>query len=85
MRFLSATSSNEATPNPSLNPDVCRRACARALVGLAESHIAQRGHHLVVLESSINAVGFYLRLGYAPAGTRCSSVAVAMRKHLDAA
>ena len=68
-----------------VSPLAARQGVGTALVRLAEGHIAQRGHHLVVLESSLNAVGFYLRLGYASAGTHCSSAAVAMRKHLEAA
>jgi putative acetyltransferase len=68
-----------------VSPPAARRGVGTALVRLAESHIAQRGHALVVLESSLNAMGFYLRLGYAPAGTQCSSAAVAMSKHLVAA
>jgi putative acetyltransferase len=67
-----------------VSPPAARQGVGTALVRLAESHIAQRGHHLVVLESSLNAVGFYLRLGYAPADTQCSSAAVAMCKHLEA-
>jgi len=70
---------------PYVSPPAARQGVGTALVGLAESHIAQRGHPLVVLESSLNAVRFYLRLGYAPAGTQCSSAAVAMSKHLEAA
>jgi GNAT superfamily N-acetyltransferase len=68
-----------------VSPPAARQGVGTALVMLAESHIAQRGHPLVILESSLNAVRFYLRLGYAPAGTQCSSAAVAMSKHLEAA
>ena len=53
-----------------------------ALIRLAESHIAQSGHRIVVLESSLNAVGFYLRLGYAPAGAQRSFGAIAMCKQV---
>src|SRR6266550_1536248 len=67
-----------------VSPPTAYQGVGTALVRLAESHIAQRGHHLVVLESSLNAVRFYLRLGYAAAGTQCSCAAVAMRKHLEA-
>jgi ribosomal protein S18 acetylase RimI-like enzyme len=67
-----------------VSPLGARQGVGTALVRLAESRIAQRGHHLVVLESSLNAVGFYRSLGYAPAGTQRSSAAVAMRKHLEA-
>ena len=65
-----------------VSPPAARHGVGTALIKLAETHIAQRGHHFVVLESSLNAVGFYLRLGYAPAATQCSSAAVAMRKQV---
>ena len=67
-----------------VSPPAARQGVGTALVRLAEIHIAQRGHHLVVLESSLNAVGFYLSLGYASAGTLCSSATVAMRKQVEA-
>ena len=67
-----------------VSPPAARQGVATALVRLAESHIAQT-HPLVVLESSLNAMGFYLRLGYAPAGTQRSSAALPMSKHLEAA
>lgn len=62
-------------------PSAARRGVGTALVKLAESRIVQTGGQLVVLESSLNAVGFYVRLGYAPAGNQSSSGAVPMRKH----
>ncbi len=65
-----------------VSPPAARQGVGTALVRLAERRIAQRGHRLVVLESSLNAMGFYLRLGYAPAGTQCTSAAVPMSKHL---
>ncbi|TMG98320.1 MAG: GNAT family N-acetyltransferase [Betaproteobacteria bacterium] len=65
-----------------VSPPAARHGVGTALIKLAETHIAQRGHHFVVLESSLNAVGFYLRLGYTPAATQCSSAAVAMRKQV---
>lgn len=68
-----------------VSPPAARQGVGTALVRLAESHIAQTAHPLVVLESSLNAMGFYLRLGYTPAGTQCSSAAVTMSKHLEAA
>jgi ribosomal protein S18 acetylase RimI-like enzyme len=66
-------------------PPVARQGVGTALLRLAEGHIAQRGHDLVVLESSPNALRFYLHLRYAPAGTQGSSASVAMRKHLEVA
>ena len=65
-----------------VSPTAARQGAGTALVMLAESHIAQRGHRIVVLESSLNAVGFYLRLGYTPSGAQCSSAAVAMCKQV---
>jgi GNAT superfamily N-acetyltransferase len=66
-------------------PAATGQGVGTALVGLAESHIARSGHHFVVLESSLNAVGFYVRLGYATSGTPCSPATVAMSKQLEAA
>ncbi len=66
-----------------VSPTAARQDIGTALVRLAESHIAQRGHPLAVLESSLNAVQFYLRLGYAPADAQGSSEGVVMRKHLE--
>jgi len=67
-----------------VSPPAARQGVGAALVRLAEGHIAQGGHPLVILQSSLNALGFYMRLGYAPGGTGCSSGAIAMRKHLAA-
>ena len=61
-----------------VSPPAARQGVGTSLVTLAETHIAQRGHHFVVLESSLNAVGFYLRLGYTPAATRCFSAGVSL-------
>ena len=65
-----------------VSPPAARQGIGAALVRLAESRMAREGHHLVVLESSLNAVDFYLRLGYVPAGTQRSSAAVSMHKQL---
>jgi len=65
-----------------VSPTAARQGVGTALIRLAESHIAQSGHHIVVLESSLNAVGFYLRLGYAPAGAQRSFGAIAMCKQV---
>ena len=66
-----------------VTPNVARQGVGTALVRLAESYIARRGHNLVVLDSSLNAVAFYLRLGYVPASTQPSSAVVAMHKHIE--
>ena len=69
-----------------VSPQAARQGVGTALVRLAEGRIAQAGERLVVLESSLNAVGFYVRLGYAPAGIQSPSGAVPMRKrHATAA
>ena len=65
-----------------VSPTAARQGVGTTFVKLAERHIAQRGHDSVVLESSLNAVGFYLRLGYVRAGAQCSSAAVAMCKQV---
>jgi putative acetyltransferase len=67
-----------------VSPPAARHGVGTALVRLAEKNIADEGHDLVVLESSLNAVGFYLRLGYAPACIQYSSTALPMRKDLAA-
>jgi ribosomal protein S18 acetylase RimI-like enzyme len=68
-----------------VSPRAARQGVGTALVRLAESRIAQTGEKLIVLESSFNAVGFYVRLGYAPTGSQSSSGAVPMCKHHAAA
>ena len=66
-------------------PQAARRGVGTALVRLAEGRIAQTGEQLVMLESSLNAVGFYLRLGYAVCGNPGLSGAVPMSKYHAAA
>ena len=66
-----------------VSPPVARQGVGTALVRLAETRIVKKGHPLVVLESSLNAVRFYLHLGYFPADAQRSSAAVAMHKRLD--
>ena len=68
-----------------VSPPAARQGVGTALVKLAESRIAQTDGDLVILESSLNAVGFYASLGYAPAGNQSSSGAVPMRKNHAAA
>ena len=65
-----------------VSPPAARQGVGTALVWLAETHIGKRGRHFVVLESSLNAAGFYRRLGYTPAATQRSSAAIAMRKQV---
>ena len=63
-----------------VSPPPARQGIGTALVMLVEQRIAQTGVNPVVLESSPNAVGFYIRLGYAPTGIQSYSGAVPMRK-----
>jgi GNAT superfamily N-acetyltransferase len=48
-----------------------------------ESDIVKRGHECATLDSSPNAVGFYVKLGYTPAGPLNDDGAVPMRKALE--
>ena len=68
-----------------VSPQAARQGVGTALVRLAEGRITQTGEQLVVLESSLNAVGFYVSLGYAPFGNPSPSGAVPMRKYHAAA
>jgi len=65
-----------------VSPSAARQGVGTALVSLAESQIAQRGHHSVVLDSSLNAVAFYLRLGYTPTTNQRSPAEVSMHKYV---
>jgi len=47
-----------------------------------ESDIVKRGHECATLDSSPNAVGFFVTLGYAPVGPPDDAGAVPMRKAL---
>ena len=47
-----------------------------------ESDIVKRGHECATLDSSPNAVGFYVKLGYTPGGPLNDDGAVPMRKAL---
>jgi GNAT superfamily N-acetyltransferase len=42
----------------------------RALLKFAEAQIAARGFAEVVLDASVNAIGFYASVGYQPAGAK---------------
>jgi putative acetyltransferase len=68
-----------------VSPQAARQGVGTALVRLAESRIAHAGEQVVVLESSLNAVGFYVRLGYDASGNQSPSGAVPMRKYHAAA
>jgi ribosomal protein S18 acetylase RimI-like enzyme len=68
-----------------VSPHAACQGVGTALVRLAEGRIALTGKQLVVLESSLNAVGFYVRLGYSPSGSPSPSGAVPMHKQHAAA
>ena len=63
-------------------PSYGRRGIGRLLLAELEAAVAQRGHRLVRLESSINAVNFYAALGYAQAGSLRVDGSLPMNKRL---
>ena len=54
----------------------------RAIMSRLESDIVKRGHECATLDSSPNAVGFYIKLGYASVGLPDKAGALPMRKTL---
>jgi putative acetyltransferase len=63
-------------------PSHGRRGIGRTLLANLEATIAQRGHVLVRLESSLNAVSFYAELGYAQSGSLRVDGSLPMSKRL---
>jgi putative acetyltransferase len=59
-----------------------RTGVGRAIMSRLEFAIAKRGHECATLDSSPNAVGFYVKLGYAPVGHPDGDGAVPMKKAL---
>ena len=59
-----------------------RTGVGRAIMSRLESDIVKRGHECATLDSSPNAVGFYVKLGYAPVGPPDGDGAVPMTKAL---
>ena len=59
-----------------------RTGVGRAIMSRLEADIVKRGHECATLDSSPNAVGFYVTLGYTPAGPLNDDGAVPMRKAL---
>ena len=53
-----------------VSPPHAGRGAGRALLTFAEVQIASRGYAEVVLDASVNAVGFYAGLGYDAVGPR---------------
>jgi GNAT superfamily N-acetyltransferase len=65
-----------------VSPSAASRGVGAGLMHFAETRIAQEGHQVINLESSLNALGFYLRLGYIPHAAQTSSVAIRLRKQI---
>jgi putative acetyltransferase len=59
-----------------------RTGVGRAIMSRLESDIVKRGHECATLDSSPNAVGFYIKLGYALVGLPDNTGALPMRKTL---
>jgi hypothetical protein len=59
-----------------------RTGVGHAIMSRLESDIVKRGHECATLDSSPNAVVFYVKLGYTPAGPLNDDGAVPMRKAL---
>ena len=59
-----------------------RTGVGRAIMSRLESDIVKRGHECATLDSSPNAVGFYIKLGYALVGLPDNAGALPMRKTL---
>lgn len=59
-----------------------RTGVGRAIMSRLESDIVKRGHDCAKLDSSRNAVEFYVKLGYAPVGPPDDGGTVPMRKAL---
>jgi len=59
-----------------------RTGVGRAIMSRLEADIVKRGHEYATLDSSPNAVGFYIKLGYALVGRPDDHGALPMRKAL---
>jgi ribosomal protein S18 acetylase RimI-like enzyme len=60
-----------------------RMGVGRAILSRLESDIVKRGHECATLDSSPNAVGFYVKLGYTPVEPLKDDRSVPMRKALQ--
>jgi GNAT superfamily N-acetyltransferase len=60
----------------------CRRGIGRIIMDSLEMEILRRGYTCARLESSLDAVGFYTKLGYESVGFPDEDRAVPMKKHL---
>jgi GNAT superfamily N-acetyltransferase len=66
-----------------VSPAAVRQGVGTGLIHVAETRIAQERHQTVVLESSLNALGFYLQLDYKATANQRSSVAIELHKDLS--
>jgi len=64
-------------------PSYGGRGVGRTLLAQLEAAVAHRGHALVRLESSLNAVSFYAALGYTQSGSLRVDGSLPMSKRLD--
>jgi GNAT superfamily N-acetyltransferase len=65
-----------------VSPAAAHQGVGATLVRFVEHRIEQDGHDRVNLKSSLNAMGFYLRLGYISDDTQTATEAIAMYKKL---
>lgn len=65
-----------------VSPSYGRRGVGRRLLAELEAAVAQRGHVIVRLESSLNAVSFYAGLGYKQSGELRVDGSLPMSKRL---
>jgi GNAT superfamily N-acetyltransferase len=66
-----------------VSPPAAHQGVGATLVRYVEHRIEQDGHHRVNLKSSLNALGFYLRLGYIQDNAQASTEAIAMYKQFN--
>ena len=67
-----------------VSPSCSRRGVGSVLLALAETYIRSSGYATTRLESSQNALGFYLRRGYLRCGPPDADGAYPLRKDLAA-
>ena len=67
-----------------VRPASGRAGVGRAIMASLEADIARRGYEDAILDSRPNAIGFYIKLGYASVGPPDDEGACPMRKSLRA-
>ena len=65
-----------------VSPSCCRRGVGSVLLARAETSIRNSGYAMARLESSLNALDFYLRRGYVRSGPPDAEGAYPLRKDL---